>query len=282
MVSSALGGLRHDVTGLRGQAGALELHGGVLDAEFFLRNFFDAQQNALALIHVHIGNARVEAESDVRPAERPDVDVVHFVDAFDLQKGSSNFFDAGFAGAAFEEDVGGFAKNTDAGPENEHADGEAEERVDPVSAGETDGDGAGNDGDIRKSVAKIVDEDAAEIEIAAATNESKRDAAVDGEGADGSPDHPAFDDFDGRAEAIDRFPGKPGRQEDKEHGIGEGGESAGAMVAVGFFAVGGTRGPKHGEIGDAESGNVRKIVDGVIEKGDAVPEKAADDFDNNE
>ena len=53
------------------------------------------------------------------------------------------------------------------------------------------------------------------------------------------------------------------------------------MVAVGLVAVSRTRSPKHGEIGDAECRDIGKIVDGVIEKGDAVAEKAANDFDNH-
>ena len=40
-----------------------------------------------------------------------------------------------FARAAFEKDVSGFSQDADGGVEDQQADGEAEERIDPVRAG---------------------------------------------------------------------------------------------------------------------------------------------------
>src|SRR5882724_508816 len=50
------------------------------------------------------------------------------------------------------------------------------------------------------------------------------------------------------------------------------------MVAVGFLGVRGALGPAHGQPGDAEGGDVGKIVDRVVEQGDRAAEKATDDF----
>src|SRR5437899_1447747 len=111
-----------------------------------------------------------------------------------------------------------------------------------------DGDRARNNRDIREGVAKIVNEDTAEIEVAAPAYESKRDAAVHGERADGSPDHPAFDHFHGGAKAFKSFIAQPERKQNENKGVRESGQGAGAMIAVGLFAVGGTLGPAHGEV----------------------------------
>src|SRR5437764_3522416 len=54
------------------------------------------------------------------------------------------------------------------------------------------------------------------------------------------------------------------------------------MVAVSFFGVGGALGPAHGEPGNSQGGDVREIVYGVIEEGDRVAEKSADNFRDDE
>lgn len=43
----------------------------------------DGGEDALAFVHVHVGDAGVDAERVVIVAERPDVHVVNFQDAFD-------------------------------------------------------------------------------------------------------------------------------------------------------------------------------------------------------
>ena len=68
-------------------------------------------------------------------------------------------------GAAFQQDVGGLAEDADAGPEDQKTNSDAEERIDPVEASIVNGNCAGDDGDVGKSVAEIVNEDAAEIQI---------------------------------------------------------------------------------------------------------------------
>ena len=93
---------------------------------------------------------------------------------------------------------------------------------------------------------------------------------------------PSYDDFDGGAEAFERFIAEPQRKQDEDEGIGERGEGPGAVVAVSFFAVGGALGPAHGEIGNTESGDIGKIVDGVVQKRDASAEDAAENFSDHQ
>jgi hypothetical protein len=50
------------------------------------------------------------------------------------------------------------------------------------------------------------------------------------------------------------------------------------MIAVGFFAVSGTLGVTHREIGDADRGDVGEIVDSVVQEGNAAAQDAAEDL----
>src|SRR5271170_4488030 len=97
------------------------------------------------------------------PAQGPDVQVVDFVDTFDCEDCAGDLFNAQFARAAFQKDMGRLAKDTDAGPQHQNADGQAKQRIDPAQARKVDCDGAADDGDVGQSVAEIVHQDAAEI-----------------------------------------------------------------------------------------------------------------------
>src|SRR5713101_8257930 len=161
---------------------------------------------------MHVWDARVETEGIVTAAEGPEVNVMDFLHAFDGEDGASDFFQAEFTRTTFEKDVRGFAQDADAGPQHEQSDGEAEERINPSRAGDVNDDRAGDDGDVRKGVTEVVNQDAAQIEIAAAADERESDAAVYGEGGDGGPDHPALADGHGRAETFDGFIAEPERE----------------------------------------------------------------------
>ena len=69
----------------------------------------DGGEDALAFVHVHVGDAGVEAESVVVVAERPDVDVVNFEDAVDGEDGASDIFDGAVRRAALKQNVRGIA-----------------------------------------------------------------------------------------------------------------------------------------------------------------------------
>src|SRR4029077_9128282 len=103
----------------------------------------------------------------------------------------------------------GFAQDADARPQYEQTNGKPEQRIDPASAGGMNEDCTGDDGDVRERVTEVVDQDAAQIQVAAATDERESDAAVHGERGDGSPNHPILDDGDGGAESFDRFVTEP-------------------------------------------------------------------------
>src|SRR5437016_14394223 len=68
-------GFGHDVAGLRRQTGAFQLDGGVFDVKLLRSNLPDGVEQALALVQVHVGNPRMQAERIVTAAKRPQVDV---------------------------------------------------------------------------------------------------------------------------------------------------------------------------------------------------------------
>ena len=67
-----------------GEACAFELNCGVGDVEFAGGFFFDGGQELFAFIEVHVGDAGVQAQGIVIATERPDVDVVDFLNTFDF------------------------------------------------------------------------------------------------------------------------------------------------------------------------------------------------------
>ena len=93
-----------------------------------------------------------------------------------------------------------------------------------------------------------MNEDAAEIEVVAAADQGECDAAIDCQSGQGSPNHPALDNFYRRAKAFDGFVAQPEGKKNEDDGVGERGERASAMVAVGFFGVGGALRPAHSEV----------------------------------
>jgi hypothetical protein len=150
------------------------------------------------------------------------VNVVNFLDTFDSEDGASDFLDPQIVWTAFEEQVRGFAKDADAGPEHENANGQAEKRIDPRRAGHANENGAHDDGDIGNGVAEIVNEDGAKVQVTAPADESQSDAAIHRQSGGGGPDHPFFDDLDGRAESLYGFITQPECKQYKHKRIGEG------------------------------------------------------------
>src|SRR5208283_1598413 len=147
--ASGLGSrFRHDVAGSGGQAGAFQLHGGVLDAELRCHLLPDCPNDLFALVHVHVRNACVAAERVVASAERPDVHVVDFDNLFQGKNRARHFFHLHFARPSFQQDVGGFTKDANGGIKNQQADRQTQDGVNPMRVGETDDESADDDGNV--------------------------------------------------------------------------------------------------------------------------------------
>ena len=66
-----------------------------------------------------------------------------------------------------------------------------------MCAGLSNEDGADDNGNVGKCVTEIVNEDAAEIEVAPPADQCQGDAPIHGQGRHRSPDHPRFHNRDG-------------------------------------------------------------------------------------
>src|SRR5437870_6116626 len=196
--------LRHEETTAAGQTGALKLDGGVGDAKFFSEALANISQELFALLHVHVWDANVAGERVQVGAERPDVNVVDLLDARDAQDGVGHFLEHHIPGQAFEQDVSGFFQDTVARPQHQHADGPADGGVHPVCAGRADDQGPGKYADVGEGVAKIVNQHAAQVEVAAAAQQGKRDAAIHGQRSERNPDHQVIAHCLRVAQASDR------------------------------------------------------------------------------
>src|ERR1700688_683768 len=125
-------GLGHDVPGLRWQAGAFKLHGGVADAKFVGYFFLNVRKNAFALIEVHIRDACMQAKRVVRVSQRPNMHVVNLLHAGHGEDGARYVFHAHALRTPFQQNVGGLPQNSDAGPQHQQANRDAQQRVDPT------------------------------------------------------------------------------------------------------------------------------------------------------
>jgi len=106
------------------------------------------------------------------------VEIVDVDDAFYLGHGGANVGEVECARCAFEEDVEGFADDGPGAPEDHSRDDEREQRVDPVLMREQDGEAANDDSGGGEGVAKHVQEDAADVDIAGELPEQGGDEAV--------------------------------------------------------------------------------------------------------
>ena len=98
-------GFGHDIAGLRWQTGAFQLDGGVFNVKLRRGNPPDGVEQALALVQVHVGDPRMQAERIVAAAKRPQVHVVDLLHAFHGEDGAGDFLDLQLMRTAFQKEV---------------------------------------------------------------------------------------------------------------------------------------------------------------------------------
>jgi len=263
-------GRRHVRPGFGGQACALELDRAVSDLEFMRQDFAYASENLLTVFHVHVGNADVAGERVQIRAERPDVDVMHLHDTVNPQQGGGDFLEVNFPRQTLEENVAAFAQNSGAGPQDHRADAHSDHGIEPGGAGPANAESADHDGDVGKSVAQIVDPDAANVEVAATAMDGEGDASIDDQSEKRDPQHDAGLDFDRVAQAQDRFIEQAERHDGEQHGIHKRGQDSRAVIAVGFLRSGRAPGPAHGKPGDDQRRHVGQVMHGIADERDGM------------
>jgi hypothetical protein len=254
----------------------------VLDPKLFRDLFLNGGEYFFAFVHVHVRDACMAAHGVMAAAEGPDVHVVDFLHKFHGEDGAGDLFDSRFARPAFQKDVRGLAQNAGRGIEDEQTDGKPKQGIDPVRVGVAHDNRARDDGNVGEGIAKVVHQDAAKVQVGVPADEGQRDAAVDKQGRQGGPDHPALDDFHRSAQALDGFVAQPQRKQNEKDRIGERRERPGAMISVGSLRIGRPLRPTHGQPGNPQRGDIRKVVDRVVQQRDGMTKNAAENFRDNQ
>src|SRR5215472_17372830 len=147
--------------------GMLELNRGVVDAEVPQKPFLHIPQDALARRRWNVGNGNVAGERMSLRANAPDMEVVNVVYTLNRTDRQLNLLQLHSARCAFEKDVERLADNTESRPENQHTDGDRQNRVDPIISGEQDGPASGDDRSSRQRVSDFMQQGTADIYVAA-------------------------------------------------------------------------------------------------------------------
>src|SRR6185312_10363431 len=250
----------------RGAVGDFELDGGVIDAEVVAQLMIDALQQSFAFTEVHLDNLHVAGEGMGLRAEAPDMKVVNIDDAGNLFHGSANVREVEIAGRAFEEDVQGLADDADGTPEDHRGDDEREQRIDPLQAGEQNAKAAEDDGGGGERVAKHVQEDAADVDVAGKLPEQGGDGAVHQHTGSGDVHHQTRLDDDRVGETMDGGDGDPAGEDDESQCVDEGGQHTGALIAERFVGGGGAGLQVDGDKAEAEGEEVGEVVAGFGEQ----------------
>src|SRR5215831_174436 len=256
--------------------GVFELDGGVVDSKVFVQAIFHIFENAFAGRGGDVGDGDVAGEGAGFRSDAPDVQVVHVVDAFDFANGAFHVFDLETARRTFEQNVQRLAHDAEAGPQDQDADSDGERGIDPVLAGGEDGPAAGDDGGSLEGVADLVEESAADVDVASGAIEQERDDAVHDDAGGGHGDHHSRMDLLRAANSAHRLIKNKERYAHQRQRVDQGGEHTGAMVAVG---LGGARRPRlqinRGE-GKQERKEVGKVMSGFRQQRQGMGSDAGD------
>ena len=106
---------------------------------------------------------------------------------------------------AFQQDVESLANDAESRPQNQHADPNRQDRVDPIVVGEQDGPASGDDGGGRERVADFVEQGAANVHVAAGTVEEESDNTVHHYSRGCHPHHHASLDVLGMLQSLEGF-----------------------------------------------------------------------------
>src|SRR5690348_17134185 len=104
---------------------------------------------------------------------------------------------------SFEQDIARLLQQALRGPEHHRGDGHTDQWIDPLRSRHPDGDGSGQNSDIRNGVDKVMNKQTAQIQIAPDPHQRNRNASVDSQGQQRYSDHPAFMDGDGMQKALE-------------------------------------------------------------------------------
>jgi hypothetical protein len=151
------------------------------DVKVGVEAFQYALQDFFALVHMHVRDADVAGKGLEAGANRPNVDVVDFLNALDAQDRTRHGFQTNAFRQPLQQNVPGFAEKAIRGPEYEGGDGHADGRIKPLCTRRSNGNGPCKDAEIRNRIAEIMKEQTSEVKIAPAADQCESDCTVNGQ-----------------------------------------------------------------------------------------------------
>ena len=218
----------------------LELDRRVVNAEIAQESLLHVAQDALADRGRNVLDRNVAGQSMGFRSDAPDVEIVNVVHSRDRADRQFDLLQLHAARRAFEQDVESLADDAESRPQDEHADPDRKNRVDPVIAREQDGPAARDDRGSRERIADFVQQGAADVHVSTRTIEQKRDGPVHNHACRGDPHHHTGVDMLGVLQSLEGLVENKERDADQRGGIEQGNQHPSAMVAIGFRRTRGT------------------------------------------
>jgi hypothetical protein len=259
-----------------------ELDSGVVNAES-AKGVVDAFQNGVTRGMRHVVDQDVRAERARLRTNAPDMQIVNIQDAIHFAHGGRDFTQGEAAGQAFEKNIQGLAGDAPRRDHDERGEGDGKKRINGQPVGVMDHQRARENRHCTQSVAEHVDESRAQVEIILlAVAQGKHDAAVEGQGEQGNPEHDRVVDRFRANEPLNGLPDDEDRNGDQCDGVKESRENAGAMVAPGPGLIRGAALKIEADGGKQQSEGIREVVACVGKKGQAMGAQPGIDLESGE
>src|SRR5579859_3002690 len=217
------------------QPSALELNRRVRDMEMLGQALANGGQNSLALLHVHVRNPHVAGDGLQVCANGPNVDVVDFLNIVDTKYRLCHAIQLQISRQTLQQDMTALTQNSQGAPQDHQPYGHPNRRVHPARARPTNRQGTRKNRDVRQRIAKIVNQDAAQVQIFSPANQSQSDSAIDAQREHSDPEHQRGANFDRPRQTLIRFKQNVNGYQDQQNRIDEGSKNSRAMISVGFF-----------------------------------------------
>ena len=161
-------GFRHVAVKVTGRVGVFELDGGMGDAESAGQDLTQSLADSFSFGSRHVQDLDVAGKRVRLSAQAPDMNIVDFANARNFQHGIRDPFQIHSLGEALQQDVGRFRNDAERRPHDHSRNQEGDDRIDQRLAGSMNQPGSGDEGNVGKRVAQVVNEDRAQVQIAAA------------------------------------------------------------------------------------------------------------------
>src|SRR5581483_997162 len=145
----------------------LKLDRGVMNSKLTGKHLTDPLANSFTLRSRHVEDVNMTGECIGARSQAPDMNVMNSSYSGNSKHRLRDAVQAHSLGKAFQQDIGRIRDDAESGPEDQPGNQEGNQGIDQRLPGLLNQPGAGNDGNIVERVAEVVNEDGAQIQVAA-------------------------------------------------------------------------------------------------------------------